>query len=293
MFSLVIVSYNSQDTIARCISSIPKKGLPQIIVVDNASQDKTAEAVRKKFPRVKLIKNPKNVGFTRACNQGAGASTGNFILFLNPDTEILSQNILSTLQSFILRNHSFGVIGFKFVNPDGSLQPSFGSFPTLLRIVADRIPHLNSTLRILIRDGGLFRKVRKVDWTSASGLLVKRDVFLKIGGFDEKIFMYGEDYELAFRLKKAGFQNYFLPWVKILHQDSGRTNPLRKPHKYFSMRKGFLYFFKKHNMDIDLFLLSNMIKVESFLMLATLAFRKGSTEEKNMWKKYLLETLKL
>jgi len=294
MFSVVIVTFNSRAIIGKCLDSLLSlKPRSEIIVVDNASKDGTFEEVKSRYGGVHIISNKKNLGFTKGCNQGARAASGKYILFLNPDTEIVSRDIFQRLRNFLPKHMDLGAVGFKFLNRDKSLQPSCGFFPTFPRILADRMKLVNNSWGFLIRKKGFYRKTQPVDWVSGSGLLVERQSFLALGGFDEGIFMYGEDYELCFRLKKLGLKNYLFPKVIIMHQDTGKNNPLRKPHKYYSMRKGLLYFFKKYQKYIDYFLLAKTIKFESLFFLGALPFRNKAPMEKGLWKNFLMQSLRL
>ena len=291
--SLIIVTYNSSDTIADCIGSILKnKGRYEIIVVDNASSDNTVEILEKNFAsKIKLLKNNKNIGFTKACNQGGKVARGEYLLFLNPDTEILTENFFNKLLKFIKNKKRLGIVGFKFLNPDRSFQQSCGYFPTLQRIILDRIKFLNVNYGIQIRNKDFYKKTQKVDWVSASGLLVKRQIFEKLGGFNENIFMYGEDYDLCYRLNLKGFQNFLFPEVRIMHYDSGKNISHKKPFKYFAMRRGFNAFLKKYRARESAGLYQVLVKLEAFLFLLLLPLRNYDSEIKTIWKTYLLKSL--
>lgn len=291
--SLIIVTYNSSDTIADCIGSILKnKGRYEIIVVDNASSDNTVEILEKNFAsKIKLLKNNKNIGFTKACNQGGKVARGEYLLFLNPDTEILTENFFNKLLKFIKNKKRLGIVGFKFFNPDGTFQPSAGNFPTLLRIIFDRIPILRNNLGIQIRNESFYKKPGLVDWVSGSGFLVAKNAYQKIRGMDEKIFMYGEDFDLCFRLEKEGFKNFFYPGIRIMHYDSGKNIPEKKPFKYFAMRRGFGNFLKKYRTKKNLSFYQVFVKLEAILFLTILPFRGYNSDIRFLWRTHLLKSL--
>ncbi|MFV1917552.1 MAG: glycosyltransferase family 2 protein [Patescibacteria group bacterium] len=337
MISIIIVSTNTKKLIRECIKSIVESGGEcEIVVVDNASTDGTIEALEeysRKFlpsrqaganaarkpkkdtaplPTLKLIKNQTNLGYTKSNNIGAKNATCSHLVFLNPDTTILSKNFIDKINKFLesnkikkalkINNKKLGIVGFKFTNPDGSLQPSAGNFPTLLRIVLHRIPFFRKRLGVQIRDNSFYKKPGLVDWVSGSGLLVEKEAYKKIGGMDENIFMYGEDYDLCFRLEKEGYKNYLYPSVRIMHYDTGKNNPLKKPYKYYAMRKGFAAFLKKHRsaLSFNMFLL--LVKLEAVMFLGLLPFRNYNKLRtmsprfsrslnksiKSLWKKHLL-----
>lgn len=295
MISIIIVAFNSQRQILKCLDSLVyfTKTNVEVLIIDNASSDKTVEIVKKKFPQVKLIQNATNIGFTKACNQGARIAKGKYLLFLNPDTAIKNKDDLKLLLDFAESKKKLGAIGVKVLNPDGSIQPSYGALPTLPRIIFDRLPFFNKNFGIQVRNPRLYKYTHRVAWVSGCCFLIRKEVFDEIGGFNEEIFMYGEDYDLCFRLKEKGYENYYYPKFQIVHNDSGRNNLLRKPHKYFSMRKGFLIFMKKHKSFLDYLIINYLIKVESIFFLLLLKLRTRNKKERDLWRKYLLEALKL
>lgn len=295
MISIIIVTFDSQDHIAKCLGSLIHyiKNNIEVLVIDNASSDKTVEIIKKYFPQVKLIQNITNIGFTRACNQGARITKGKYLLFLNPDTVIKNKDDLKLLLNFAQSKKKLGAIGVKVLNPDGSIQPSFGNLPTLPRIIFDRLPFFKKNYGIQVRNLRLYKHIHRVDWVSGCCLLVKKKIFDEVGGFNEDIFMYGEDYDLCYRLKKKGYENYYYSKFQIMHKDSGKNDVFRKPHKYFSMRKGFLIFMRKHKSFFDYLIINCLIKIESIYFLFFLNVRTKNRKEKDLWRRYLLETLRL
>src|SRR3989344_2958299 len=289
--SIIIVSYNSEKYISNLLRAIVNSlNNQEIIVIDNASKDKTCKIIETKFSQAKLVRNSQNIGFAAGANQGAKAARGQYLLFLNPDTTVKSGSIAKMID-FLKSKKDAAAVGCKVLNLDGTLQPSCGKFPTILRILFDRVKFLNVNNGIQIRNQNFYKITQTVDWVSASAILVKKSVFASLGGFNENIFMYGEDFELCFRLKQAGYQNYFFPDLEIIHYDTGKNNPLRKPHKYFSMRKGFLIFFKEYRPTISYLTLHLLIKLEALFFLLLLPLRKYKyAKEKYLWKKYLIES---
>lgn len=293
--SLCIVTYNSSSYIIKCLDSIIKtpESYKEIIIIDNSTKNSSSKLIKKYSPRNKIIINKENIGFSKACNQAAKIAKGEYLLFLNPDTEIINRNFFERILAFYKKNKHVGAVGVKTLNFDQSLQPSFGSFPSLSRVILDRVKFFNKNFGILIRDEKLYNKVQKVDWVSGACLLVSKKAFQQAGGFDEKIFMYGEDFDLCYKLKKMGYDNYYYPGLKIFHKDSGKNIPLRKPHKYYFMRLGLLFFLKKHRSKIEYSFFKKIIKLESIILLFVLSFRKKGQEEKKVWKEYLLKSLKI
>jgi GT2 family glycosyltransferase len=244
--SIVILSYNTKDLTLFCLNSLFEiyekefKKEIEILVVDNASSDDTVSAVSKlqsQIPNLRIIVNKENFGFSKGNNIGAKASMGNFILFLNSDTEIKDKGLIRMLE-FMENNNRAGILGGKLKNPDNSVQKSAGKFYSLFNLFLmliglERLGFLRSSPS----------KVSRVDWVSGASMMVRKEVFKKIGGFDEKLFMYMEDMELCFRAGKAGFFTYFYPNIELIHKERGSGN---KTFAIIQIYKGILYFYKKY-----------------------------------------------
>ncbi|TAK55674.1 MAG: glycosyltransferase, partial [Bacteroidetes bacterium] len=194
----------------------------EIMVVDNASDDGSVDMVKQKFPRVTLIANQSNVGYGVANNQAARTATGEILFFLNPDT-IVQENTFTVLINFFKNNNSTGLAGCKVLNPDGTLQPACRrSFPTPW-VAFTKIIGLSS----LFPDSSFFSKYNltflhpdetyEVDAVSGSCMAIRNSIFQQAGGFDEQFFMYGEDLDLCYRVKKAGWKVHYVHSTQIIH----------------------------------------------------------------------------
>ncbi len=211
--SIVTLSYNTKNLTLKCIKSVvvqyekelEEKDL-EIIIVDNASSDGSVSAIsnlQKEVPNLKLIQNKKNLGFAKGCNIGAKTALGKYILFLNSDTEILDRGFLSMIE-LLEKDSKITILGGKIYNADSSIQLSAGKFYTLFNLFImllglERLGFLRSSPN----------KIQKVDWVSGACMMVRGDIFKKLEGFDEKLFMYMEDMEICYRAKKLGFSTYF------------------------------------------------------------------------------------
>lgn len=223
--SVVIVNWNVRELLKDCLESIFKTSLDlelEVIVVDNNSSDGSVEMVKKKFPSVVLIENNKNVGFGTANNQGIGISKGEYILILNPDT-IVFPNSLQKMAAFLDQNSDTGAVGPKILNPDGSIQFECArNFPTplteffVLSTLYRRFPKSRIFGRYLMSYWD-HNDQRQVDLLSGAGMMIRKKVFDEIGLFDEKFFMYAEEPDLFYRIKKQGWIVYFLPSAQIVH----------------------------------------------------------------------------
>ncbi len=260
--SIIIVSYNSLDFIEECINSIKKcageeRLSYEILVVDNNSNDGSVEYLKgqdSKNSGFCLITNEKNMGFSRASNIGASRARGQYLLFLNPDTRLVSGSLVDLISFYIERdkNGKTGIVGSKILNPDGTLQFSARSFPTLARQFYESyfLYRIFKKSRIF---GSYFlswwdhNSQKEVDWLTGSFMFVRKDHFVRAGMFDEDYFMYSEDSDLCLQLYRKNFRNYYYPGFVIEHSDSGiasRDMAVREAGIWKSRR---LYFKKNYS----------------------------------------------
>ncbi len=240
LISIIIVNHNGMEYIADCLDSISKR-VPlshEVIVVDNASTDGSADLIRSMYAGVRLIQSRKNLGFARANNTGAKAAAGEYLLLLNQDTVLLSD--LTPALRLLEQNHGAGIAGAKMVDGKGRYRPSAGYFPSPLRLV--RISSL------YVKDGGFVSgdfpagtKGSEVDWVEGSFMLVKSSLWRAAGGLDGGFFMYGEDVDFCKTAAGLGYSTLYCPDVSYVHH--GRYEPSRLP----MVIKGFLRFHKKHS----------------------------------------------
>ncbi|MDT7971791.1 MAG: glycosyltransferase family 2 protein [Armatimonadota bacterium] len=225
ILSVVIVSWNVREDLRECLRSLWRNGeglAMEVIVVDNASDDGTAEMVRQEFPQVRLVVNERNLGYTKANNIGIHLSRGKFVLLLNPDT-VVHEGALRALIACAEAHPEAGIIGAKLLNPDGSIQRSARSFPDigagLFRntLLGHLFPNNPFVRRYLLTDFG-YDAVREVDWVSGAAMLVRREVFERIGLLDEGFWAYCEDVDFCWRARQAGFAVLFCPDAVITHK---------------------------------------------------------------------------
>jgi N-acetylglucosaminyl-diphospho-decaprenol L-rhamnosyltransferase len=223
--SVVIVSYKVPALLRACLASVQREavGCPyEVIVVENASGDGSAELVRTEFPDVRLIALEKNIGFAAGSNLGARAAQGEYVLMLNPDTELVGDT-LSALLGYAEAHPRAGLVGGRTLNPSGELDPgSCWGAQSLWSLVC-----FASGLSTLLRGSRLFNpeslggwprdSAREVDIVTGCLCLAPRAVWEELGGFDESFFMYGEDADLAARALKAGYHPAITPDAVIVH----------------------------------------------------------------------------
>jgi len=246
--SIIIVSYNVQNYLQKCLESIyasPIQCSFEIIIIDNASSDLSSEMIQNKYPHIKWIQNQENLGFAAANNQGIRSATGNFIWLLNPDTEVLP-DALDTLKDVIEGDSKIGACGSKLINEDGSLQISCYPFPTLGREFV-RMFHLGSIFpnSQYPMDRWDSHKIYPVDNLQGASLLLRKSALEEVGVLDEAFFVYTEEVDLNYRLKKAGWKIFWVPNSIIIHH-GGQSTKQNKTVMFLELYKTKIQFFRKH-----------------------------------------------
>jgi O-antigen biosynthesis protein len=270
--SVIIVNYNVKEFLQNLLHSIEKASSnisKEIIVIDNASDDGSVEVIKEKFPAVILIENKINVGFGRANNQGLAIAKGDFILFINPDC-IVSEDTIDKMLLFFKEHPECGLAGCKILNFDGTLQlacrRSFpGPWTSFTKVTG--LSNLFPKSRIFARYNLTYldeNKTYEVDAVSGSFMMIRKEVYEKVGGFDEQFFMYGEDLDLCYRVQKSGFKVYYVHSTQVIHYkgESTKRSNLDETKLFYDAMHLFV---KKH--------LSSFPIVELILRLA-IGFRK-------------------
>jgi hypothetical protein len=245
--SAIVVTYESRDFIGGCLDDLFRTGAEWIAecwVVDNASRDGTADLVRDKFPQVHLVANGENVGFGRAVNAAAGQAQGEFLLLLNPDTAA-EPGAIAELVSFLRHRVQAAACGPKVVAPDGAFRRDCRrGFPTPVNAFG-YFTGLDRAFPQSRRLGGYHRRWLSpdvevtTDCLSGSCLLVRRRAFESVGGFDEDYFLFGEDIDLCWKLRRAGNEIWFVPAARVIHAKGASTRfapALARREFYRSMR---------------------------------------------------------
>ena len=273
--SIIIINYNVKEFLQNLIHSLQKAALKinhEIIVVDNASDDGSVEFIREKFPYIKLIVNQTNLGFSSANNIALQAAKGKFLLLINPDT-IVSEDTITKMIEFFDRYPDAGLAGCKILNPDGSLQlacrRSFpGPWTSFCKVTG--LSTLFPKSRLFARYNLTYldeNSTYEVDAISGSFMMLKKEVYEKVGGFDEQFFMYGEDLDLCYRIQKNGYKVYYYAGTQIIHYkgESTKRSGLDETKYFYNAMNLFV---KKH--------LSSFYLVE-IILLSAIGFRKFFT----------------
>lgn len=223
--SIIIVNYNVKEFLLNLLQSI-RNGVnnirTEIIVVDNASDDGSVELLKERFPEVKLIVNSSNAGFGAANNQALQIAEGKYLLLINPDT-IIKENTLKEMISFFESHTEAGIAGCKVLNPDGSLQLACrrgfpGPWTSFTKVMG--LSRLFPKSRLFARYNLTFlpeNETYEVDAVSGAFMMMRRELYKKIGGFDPRFFMYGEDLDLCYRAQKSGYKVFYVHTTEVIH----------------------------------------------------------------------------
>jgi GT2 family glycosyltransferase len=224
LLSVVIVSWNTREALRDCVRSVfAHTGAValELIVVDNASADGSVEMLSREFPQVKVIANPSNLGFAKACNQGMRAATGQLILLLNSDAYV-RDDVIARMAHYVLSRSDVAMATCQLRYPDGRLQYSaFRALGIRQSLFEDLwlykfVPRARRDALLL---GGYWACDREVeaDWIAGAFMMLRREVFEQTGGFSEDFFMYGEDSEWCMRLRRAGHRIFYTPLGVTYH----------------------------------------------------------------------------
>lgn len=237
--SIVIVNWNSAAFLRKCLQSIlsnPAGCDLEVLVIDNASYDGSAELVSNEFPSITFIQSDKNLGFAGANNLAFQRSRGRYVLFLNPDTEVVG-DALNAMLGVLRTRQNAGVVGPELVNPDLSVQiDCMRAFPTILNQLFDS----SFTRKVfgVCNFAGVKAVIRQsavpvsVEMLPGTCVMLRREVFDEAGRFNENYFMYAEDVELNYRVKAAGWTNYYVSSAAVIHHGGQSSN--QKSESFFS-----------------------------------------------------------
>ena len=225
LVSAVVVSYGTRELTLAAVGSL-SEFLPdssEIWVVDNASDDGSAEAVRELFPDVNLVRLTQNVGFGRANNLAMGRAAGDFFLLLNSDARLTDVMTVPEMLKQMEDQPRLGLVGPRLESEDGQLEFSARSFPTLPKELVRRLGLYrllpgDRVGRWLLGDFWAPSDAVWVDWLTGACILARREAYEAVGGFDPRIFMYGEEQEWARRIKRAGWDVLYEPRVSVVHR---------------------------------------------------------------------------
>lgn len=248
--SVIIVSYNTRELLARCLGSVAVEPRPpdEVIVVDNASADESAAMVRARFPHVQVIANAENRGFAAATNQGLRAATGDFLCLLNPDTELFP-GALDALSTFLESHPEVGVVGPTLLHSDGTYQHAAFRFPTLPMALIDFFPLNHRVLNSRLNGRypfTLYEHPFAMDHPLGACMLVRRAACAAVGLLDERFFMYCEEIDWCRRIKQAGWEIMHVPDARVVHH-GGQSTQQAAGRMFVELHRSRFRLFAKHH----------------------------------------------
>jgi len=277
MLSILIVNWNTKDLLRACLRSIqafPPSKSYEVIVVDNASSDGSAEMVSHEFPHIHLVASPINTGYAKGNNLAFAEAQGDFMVTLNPDTEFVDESLDIALQR-IQSNPSIGVLGIKQVAIDGSIQSSVRGFPSIVGILGD-LTGMGKALSGKFDSYRLHNFDYEIEQLApqpmGTFLMFRREALESVGSpkkpFDESFPIFFNEVDLLYRLYDAGWKCWYTPEAKIKHYGGESTKQVRKSMIWESHRSLVRYFQKHHGTGfgmVGLPLLTVVIYLAAFI----------------------------
>ena len=249
--SVVIPSWNTRDLTRACLESLRAADLPEteILVVDNGSEDGSADLVAESFPECILIRNDENLGFARGSNQGMARARGRYVLLLNTDTEV-APDAVARLLAWLEEHPDYGAAAPLLHSPDGSVQPSLKRFPTLGTALfyatpLERwFPDSPPLRRYFMRDAPQDQSC-DVDQPPAACLLIRKEVLDQVGLFDERLWLFYNDVDLSKRMAAAGHRTRYVAEARVLHHEGASTSKFGRFLPEWQRNR--LHYYRKHH----------------------------------------------
>ena len=266
--SIITINYKKPELTIACLTSLYsqykeqfEKNIFELLIVDNYSEDNSVETLEKeikkqKYKNVSVLAHSENNGFGGGNNFGARSAKGDVLLFLNNDTVVGKG--LTDMLVFLLDNEHIGVLGGILKNTDGTMQVSYDSFYSLPKVLLLLLG--TQRLEKMYKNENM---PKKVDWVKGACLMMRKELFNTLGGFDEGIFMYTEDMELCYRIYKLGKQIWVYPDVAILHKDQGSSD---RTFAIVQIYQGIMYFYKKHRSWIEQQVVKLLLQTKAVLL---------------------------
>ncbi|MFH1597690.1 MAG: glycosyltransferase family 2 protein [Patescibacteria group bacterium] len=253
--SIVIVNWNVKDLLQNCLVSIFEHTANvkfEVIVVDNASPDQSevTAMMHSQFPQVKYIPNNNNLGFAKANNQAIILAQGEFVLLMNPDTELRENSLLRVVQ-YLRENEEIGICGCKILNTDHTIQPSVRSFPSLGSqiIIMLKLHHFFPNMKILrnyYKKDFDYNQPQEVDQVRGAFFMMRKQMIEKVGLLDDKYWIWFEEVDYCQRAKEVAWQVFYLPTAEVFHHWGQSFQKQERFKKQFWFNNSLLRYFWKH-----------------------------------------------
>jgi len=292
--SIIIVSWNVRDLLSQLIDSIFKYTQDldfEIIVVDNDSKDGTVAHLRlprrdaPRNDRVKIIQNNFNAGFSKANNQGLAQAQGKYVLFMNPDMELL-ENSFPKLIQLLEQDKKIGIATCRLLYNDRTVQPNVKSDPNFCSqfFIMLKLHHFLSALPCLkkyFQKGFDYTQTAEVQQAMGALILARRDLMQKVNGWDEDYWLWWEDHELCYKVREQGYKIIFTPETELIHYEGKSFSQFLGLAKQKKFNKGMLLYFKKRNKKIAHAILYLLQPLNILLTILTQIFKiKPRTQSK-------------
>ena len=288
---IVIVNWNSGNYLRRCLRSIAVANrtgfkLDRVVVIDNDSADGSANGLETAGLPLVVRRNNENGGFASACNQGAGGSRADYLLFLNPDTRLFDRSLSVPIRfmcSAMARD--VGICGIQFVDAEGTVETSCARFPTL-RMYVSRVLGMDKAFPMRFH-GPLMREwnheeCRVVDQVSGAFFLVRRGVFEDLDGFDERFFVYLEDVDFSLRADRSGWRSYFLASTRAYHRGGGSSDQVKARRLCYYLTSRLVYSCKHFSRRDAFLLLLSTLFIEPMTQTAWVCWRGSAMDAREI-----------
>ena len=293
-FSVIIVNWNVQRLLAACLESLYAHVHDvdfEVVVVDNASSDGSVAMLRARYPQVRLIANVDNVGFAAGINRGVAASTGAYLWLLNPDTEI-TEDVPARLRTALDTLPNAAIVGPRLVDGAGTAAHGAGGRFPGVRSILNTAAFAYKVFPGRAWSRGIWlaedeRTTRRIDWVSGAAMMVRREVFEAVGGFDERYFLLCEDIDLCYRARRKGFVTYFVPETTVIHHE-GSSIDKQDEQLLLSKSASLQVYLRAHHGLLAAFLLGLPLKANYLFRFAVAGVAYlGNRSEANR-KRFLL-----
>jgi GT2 family glycosyltransferase len=286
--SVIILNYNVHYFLEQCVLSV-QKALEnidgEIIVIDNNSSDDSCSMMKKRFPKVKLIENTENAGFPKGNNIGVAKSQGKYICILNPDTVVAEDTFIKVL-AFAERQKDLGIVGCKLIDGTGNFLPEckrgiptpFVAFTKIFGLYK-----ISNVFGKYYAQHLTQNQTGKVDILVGAFMILKRELYLEVGGFDENCFMYSDDIDLSYMVSKKGKTNYYFHETSVIHYKGESTI---KDGTYMKRFQEAMNFFYKKHFKVSLFF-SLFMKI-GIVFFSLVKMFQGKTKQKIQPENYIL-----
>jgi N-acetylglucosaminyl-diphospho-decaprenol L-rhamnosyltransferase len=250
---IVIVNWNAGPALLECLRSVAQSAhegwlLNRVVVVDNASTDGSADRLDGLGLPLTVIRSSRNCGFAAACNLGAQGATAEYLLFLNPDTRLTSDALGKSIQCISAsEQNKIGILGIQLVDENGNVSRTCARFPSVSMFLT-RMLGLGRVLRRYFPEHFYtewdHKSSRPIEQVMGAYFLVRSSLFKKLGGFDERFFVYFEEVDFSLRARYAGWDTYFLASAQCYHRGGGSSDQIKARRLYYSLQSRLFYAFK-------------------------------------------------